>query len=119
MVMSLVHGELNQNAGPVVAREEQLVEDRGGRLQQGGGHLVKHNIEEDGEDEEEEHDVGNHDDDGYEQLVENWGGRLQYGGGHLVKHNNEKRMMVVTMMMMALSVFLGLEWDTGDRKEDI
>ena len=24
---------------------EQLVEDRGGRLQQGGGHLVKHNGE--------------------------------------------------------------------------
>ena len=41
MVMSLVHGVLNQNAGPVVAREEQLVEDRGGRLRQGGGHLVK------------------------------------------------------------------------------
>ena len=51
MVMPLVDGELNQNAGPVVAREEQLVEDRGGRLQQGGGHLVKHNGEEDGEDE--------------------------------------------------------------------
>ena len=49
MVMSLVNGELNQNAGPVVAREEQLVEDWGGRLQQGGGHLVKHN----GEDDEE------------------------------------------------------------------
>ena len=47
MVMSLVNGELNQNAGPVVAREEQLVEDRGGRLQQGGGQLVKHNGEDD------------------------------------------------------------------------
>ena len=118
MVKPLVNGELYQNAGPVVAREQQLVEDWGGRLQQGGGHLVKHNSKDDGEDEEEEHEVGDHDDDdGYEQLVENWGGRLQYGGGHLVKHNNEKRMMVVTMMMMALSVFLGLEWDKGDRKD--